>query len=148
MARKSLESTLAVVTNLDVRRPGLQPPSHLPAAARAIFAEIVASVAPGHLRVCDTPVIAALASSMHIARGAAEALEREGLTIGMKVNPNIAIFERATKSIATLSAKLRITPSSRLDRKIAGTTTRDRGLAAQYDEEAAIAALLDEEDDV
>jgi phage terminase small subunit len=133
MARKSLESTLAVVTNLDVRRPGLQPPSHLPAAARAIFAEIVASVAPGHLRVCDTPVIAALASS---------------LTIGMKVNPNIAIFERATKSIATLSAKLRITPSSRLDRKIAGTTTRDRGLAAQYDEEAAIAALLDEEDDV
>jgi phage terminase small subunit len=148
MARKSLESTLRVVTNLDTRRPGLQPPSHLPASVRSIFTEIVGSVAPGHFRVCDTPVIAALASSMHIARSAADALEREGLTLGTKPNPHLSIFERATKAVANLSAKLRITPSSRLDRKLAGSTTRDRGLAAQLDEEAAIAALLDEEEDV
>jgi P27 family predicted phage terminase small subunit len=147
MARKSLESTLRVVTNLDSRRPGLQPPSHLPAAARSIFAEIVASVAPGHFRECDRPIIAALATSMHIAQTASEALQREGLTLGAKPNPHLSIFERATKAVANLSAKLRITPSSRLDRKIAGSTTRDRGLMTQLDEEAAVAALLEQEDD-
>src|SRR5262249_48708652 len=114
MARKSLESTLRVVTNLDSRRPGLQPPSHLPAAARSIFAEIVASVGPGHFRECDKPVLTALAAAMHIAHTAADALEREGLTVGAKPNPHLSIFERATKTVANLSAKCRITPSSRL----------------------------------
>jgi phage terminase small subunit len=145
MARKSIESTLKVVS-LDGRRPRLHAPPYLPEATRSIFAEVVGSVGPGHFRECDTPVLAALATSMHIARSAAAALEREGLTIGVKPNPHLSIFERATKSVAHLCAKLRITPSSRLDRKIAGSTTRDGALSPRVDDESAIEQLLSEED--
>lgn len=132
MPRKSFEH-LSVVASLDDRRERLRPPAHLPAPVAAIFSEVVASVAIGHFRDCDRPVLTQLATVMHVAQQAAAALERDGLVLEGRPNPHLGVLERAGKAIANLSAKLRIVPSSRLDRKDAGATTRGsqtRGLDA------------------
>lgn len=125
MPRKS-QAALSVVAVLDDRRERIPPPSHLPAPVGAIFAAVVASVAPNHFRACDTPLIEQLAVAISTARSAAAAIEREGIVIGGRANPSFQILERSTRLIATLSTRLRICPSGRLDRKTAGGTTRTR----------------------
>lgn len=147
MSRKSIESGFTVVS-LDSRRPRLQAPPHLPDAVRAIFNEIVSSVGTTHFRACDVVLLTQLATAMHIARQASENIENQGLTLGHRPNPNLGVFERATKTVASLTSKLRIAPSSREDRKSAGLSTRDRALPpTSIDDLSAIEDLLDAEDE-
>jgi phage terminase small subunit len=123
MPRKSAAS-LTVVSSLDERRSRVSAPGHLPAEVRAVFDEITSSVSTRHLRECDSPVIAALAAAIHANREAMNAIAREGLLVDGHVNAHVAVLNTTSKLIASLSVKLRLTPTGRLDRKVAGQTTR------------------------
>jgi hypothetical protein len=145
MPRKSAAS-LTVVSSIEERRTRVPAPGHLPAPVRAIFDEVTASVSTVHLRRCDSPLIEALAVAIHNNRQATAAIEREGLIVDGRVNAHIGVVDRTSKLIASLSVKLRLTPTGRLDRKVAGQTTRDNVLSPRLDDDAAIDALLDAEE--
>jgi phage terminase small subunit len=146
MPRKSA-AALSVVSSMDERRARVRAPGHLPAQVRTIFDEITASVSTVHLRQCDSPLIEALAVAIHTNRQATAAIEREGLIVDGRVNAHVGIVDRTAKLIASLSVKLRLTPTGRLDRKVAGQTTRDKALPSRLDDDAVIDALLDAEED-
>lgn len=146
MPRKSAAS-LTVVSSIDEHRTRVRAPAHLPAPVRAIFDEITGSVSTVHLRQCDSPLIEALAIAIHTNRQAMAAIERDGLIVDGSVNAHVGIVSRMAKLVATLTVKLRLTPTGRLDRKVAGQTTRDNVLPRRLDDDAAIEALLDAEED-
>lgn len=143
MPRESEVSRLTVVPGaaLDARCEPLRPPPDLSPAVAAVFSEIVRSVGVGHFRPGDAPLLAQLANAVHASRQASAEIERNGLTVDGRPSPHLAVFERMSKLVASLSTKCRLTPASRMDRKVAGATTR----TGQRSRAGAIDELLDSE---
>ena len=109
--------------------PRLKPPPSLSIAARAVFEHLVNAVDPAHFCAADMPLLETYATHAAIASEAAERISVEGALINDKPNAWLSVFEKSTKQLVALSARLRVCPQSRFDRLVAGSNSR-----SQFDE--------------
>ena len=102
--RKSADNlvTFPVIEN----RSRLEPPRGLTKREREVFVKLAAQA--GHLKPCDAPLLASLAQSILLSRR----LARDPAKVGE--------WEKAVRTQAMLSTKLRLTPQSRVDARGAG----------------------------
>jgi hypothetical protein len=104
--RKSLANLALNV--IDCAQAPLVPPAFLTKTERALFTDIAASAT--HLKPVDVPLLTSLVQAAALAHRLAQA--RNPVRIGD--------WERATRTQASLSTKLRLTPQSRIDSRAAG----------------------------
>jgi phage terminase small subunit len=117
MPRKSSVSVALVSVNGIPSR--LNAPATLSARERTIFVDVVAGCAPTHFRKSDLPLLAAYVEACALREQAAAELQREGPIKDGKCSPWLSVSERATRTIVTLSTKLKLSPQSRLANTIA-----------------------------
>jgi hypothetical protein len=110
----------AGVTVVPLAQQRLRPPPELGAVEKAIFAELVGSVAPDHFLAGDLPLVAAYAEAIATHREALRHLRSEGL-VGLDGRPSVwgPIQERALSQMVRLSLRLRLAPASRTRAKVA-----------------------------
>src|SRR5262245_20410372 len=119
-----------------LRALDLEPPPALSPRAADVFRHVVGSVDAEHFRAVDAPLIAQYSIACAQSDEASERLAKEGCVVGGKPSPWLAIQKESMRSAAVLASKLRVCPISRLDRNVAGTTTRRPVLAVDdIDEE-------------
>jgi hypothetical protein len=98
----------SIVSLASARKP-IEPPKGLKPQEEAIFIEVVASCSPDHFRKSDIPMLTAFATATHLSRSYAGRIgESDGA---------LKAWESATRLQISLSTKLRLTPSTRLDPK-------------------------------
>jgi hypothetical protein len=104
--RKSASSF--VLPAVDGRPERLEPPATLSEDERNIFEQLVASVDRRHFRPSDLPLVVAYVQAIFFEREAARQ---------MKANPaegkHVTAWEKSTKVLVALSARLRLCPQSR-----------------------------------
>jgi len=110
MEKRGRQSTadMSVVSVASARKP-IEPPKGLKPQEEAIFTEVVASCSPDHFRKSDIPMLTAFATATHLARFFAG-------KIGESPDA-LKAWSEATRLQISLSTKLRLTPSTRLDPK-------------------------------
>lgn len=86
-------------------RIGLSPPPGLPPDVRKVFLTTVARVGNGHLQITDTDLLVRHAQAVILADKAYKAAAGDMEAFSR--------WERATKQVAMLAVKLKLTPSSR-----------------------------------
>jgi hypothetical protein len=86
--------------------PRLQPPASLRKDERAIFALVVAGCDPRHFSESDVPLMVSYVQAAALAHRAVR-------------SPDKTIWEKAVRLQMALATKLRIAPSTRMDRKVA-----------------------------
>ena len=91
-----------------------QPSATLSPEVREIFRELVRTTPRGHFRVSDGPVIEAYASAVATIRRAEHELAENGpVTAAGRVSPWTRVQAEASKTIASLSMRLRLCPQAR-----------------------------------
>src|SRR5262245_7780955 len=131
MPRKSAAS-LAVLPRVHGSPSRLQPRSDAPATLKRIIVDLIASVPSTHFRPGDYHLVEQYAQSIALAREAFDELQRHGRVINGKASPWIIILEKAHRSSVALSARLRLAPQQREDKKTAGR--EDRRPLSYYEE--------------
>jgi phage terminase small subunit len=120
MGRRGPKSTAEASTPLrviSVDHLRLKPPPYLTGAARTVFEEIVSCSDPKHFRKNELGVLVAYCEALVLSRHYAASLadERsEGFDLSHRH------WLEATKLVATLATRLRLTPHSRIDARAAG----------------------------
>ena len=99
---------MSIVSLASVRK-AIEPPAELKPQEDKIFREVVASCSPDHFRNSDIPMLTAFGTATHLSRFYAG---RVGDSDGA-----LKAWEAATRLQISLSTKLRLTPSTRLDPK-------------------------------
>jgi phage terminase small subunit len=107
----------------------LQPREGVPAAVKAIFRDLVASVPAEHFRPADGHLIEQYAQAIALARQAYAELEASGPVVNGRASPWIIVLEKAHRSSVALAARLRLSPQHRTDPKTAG---RNQTTASAY----------------
>jgi hypothetical protein len=94
----------------------LQPPDRLSDDARRCFADLIGSMASGHFKASDLPLICRWAETAAIAERAAVALERPDtlVTPDGRVSPWFTVHQACTKTLSGLALRLRLGPQSRM----------------------------------
>ena len=108
-------STPLKVISVDHRR--LTPPPYLTGAARKVFEETVSCSDPKHFRKNELGVLVAYCEALVLSRHYAAALTDERAEDFVLSHRH---WLEATKLVATLATRLRLTPHSRLDARGAG----------------------------
>jgi hypothetical protein len=110
--RKSLAANL-VDLNLTGERPRLIPPETLTNPERELFLATVNACSPEHFCESDTPLLISYVRAACLAQS------------GAAGDPDqFARWEKATKLMAMLATRLRLSPQSRVDPKTAGRMAR------------------------
>jgi len=86
----------------------LKPPTGLNARERALFVELINSTDVRHFRASDIPMLIAFVQSSLLSRKLARDPKK------------VADFEKATRTLALLSTRLRLNPHARADAKTIG----------------------------
>ena len=117
MPRKS-PASLSIVTP---KRPRslLVPSADAPAEVVEVFREILTATRADHFVPGDAPLVQAYAEAIVLARKAAVALEAEGPVVAGRTSPWLIVQEKAHRSVAALSARLRLSPQHRADSRSA-----------------------------
>jgi phage terminase small subunit len=112
MPRKSA-ADIAIPTGAT---PRLRPPDDLAAGSpeRALFVDLVSSVAASHFRDCDAVLLAAYCRALCLEQTASSELAASGFVIDGKPSGWLPILAQATRSVTVLSSKLKLNPLSRL----------------------------------
>ena len=97
--RKSAE--LIALPDVQGRPPRLVPPSYLNGAEKKLFNELVNSCDPRHFVESDKPLLVAYVQSALLSRATAHKPE------------DVAVWEKATRMLATLATRLRLAPQAR-----------------------------------
>ncbi|MEJ7667580.1 MAG: hypothetical protein WKH97_02375 [Casimicrobiaceae bacterium] len=97
-------------------RPGnYSPPKALPKPAQALWASIMASTPEDQWRPGDLPLLGVFCRVALLADEAVEHLEHDGqVDAAGKVSPWVRVSNDHAKTLAALSSKLRLAPSSRI----------------------------------
>ncbi len=122
--RKSAADLMAIRPAAVAR---LEPRADAPADVRAIFEEIIVSVAADHFRPADAHLVEQYAQAIALGHAAYEALSADGLVTVVaegKTSPWIVVLEKAHRSAVALSARLRLCPQTRIGGRAADRTTR------------------------
>jgi phage terminase small subunit len=125
MPRKSANALMTVVPLPTPKPPTLH--SDCSPEVRAVFNEIVSSVPHKHFVKSDAPLIERYATAIVNARRAQAMIEKHGLVDHDKPSPWTLVHEKAEKAIDKLSARLRLSPQSRMDRKSSRLQGRPSG---------------------
>jgi phage terminase small subunit len=120
---------------VDGRPPPLRAPATVVSESREVFTELVPSVAPDHFRPGELPLLSAYCDLVVLRCQAVAGLREEGVVVGGKVSPWLAVLDRCNRSLVPLAKALRLSPSSRTDPK-----TVARGKPA-FDADGLIASL-------
>lgn len=112
MPRKSAEALLAV----PIGRPRLSPPKDMSAPARALWREIVDSLKVDHFRPSDAPLLRAYVEALLLSQRANAELAANGPALDGKTSPWLALFGKASQTVTSLSARLRLCPQSRFSK--------------------------------
>jgi len=113
--------------NIQGRPFRLAPGANLSAEAAEVFTALVGAVQPEHFRPGDRPTIDALAGAIVVCRQLEAELSKRGpVDDGGQVSPLVRALRAQHALVASLSTRLRLTPSSRADRKTAGRTASGR----------------------
>ena len=108
-------------------RPRLDPPATLTKPQAAIFRQVCRSVASDHFQRCDLTLIGEFARAADLANQAAAALAEHGpVTPDNKLSPWVTTQEKAQRALVAIAARLRLSPQHRLDKTVAGRTSRDQ----------------------
>jgi hypothetical protein len=113
MPRRSFSSTL--VPDVDGQPPRLEPPPSLSAAERNVFNDLVAACDKKHLRGSDAPLLSSYCRAIVFEQQAAKRLEQNPLD-----TKALALWEKATRAIVSLSMRLRLSPQSRQTARATG----------------------------
>jgi terminase small subunit-like protein len=108
--------------SLDVAAPSfgekrIAPRRGAPAEVAAVFKELVTSVPANHFRPADRDLLEQFAQAVVLARQAYVELEEAGPVINGRASPWLTALEKAHRSTAALSVRLRLGPQTRLDPK-------------------------------
>jgi phage terminase small subunit len=117
---------MARTPNFATYKPRLTPPESLPEPARVIFVALVRALDGDHFSRADIPLLTQYAIACHQADEAAAKLEAEGQVVDGKPSSWLTPWEKATRTMMALSARLRVCPQSRFDRQRAGVTGREQ----------------------
>jgi phage terminase small subunit len=118
MPRRSIASLSVIQPTAEPAQ--LAPPGDLSDAAKRVWLGIVSTTEPDHFRPSDIPLMKSYCVSSAIADEAAAALAMDGTIIKGKASPWTKVFEVMTRAQNTLSVRLRLCPSSRMDPKTVG----------------------------
>jgi phage terminase small subunit len=118
MPRQSAEALS--IPGIDARVTRLQPRADAPSSLRQIITDLISSVPPQHFRPSDAALIEQYAQAILLARRAYGELEANGPVINDKSSPWVLVLEKAHRSSVQLSARLRLSPQQREDRKTVG----------------------------
>jgi hypothetical protein len=105
--------TPAGVTNFPLTTKRLRPPPELTAPEKAVFIELVGSVAADHFQTGDLPLLAAYAGAIATHREALSHLRSDGLVVDGRPSVWGLIQERALSQMVRLSLRLRLSPQAR-----------------------------------
>lgn len=132
MPRKSAVAKSIVV---DGKPTFIEPRRGLSGPLRKLFAEIVRSAQPEHFVPSDRVLLERYVEAINLAEQAQERLEAEGpVTKEGRISAWVTVQEKAHRSAVALAGKLRLCPHSRLDRKVAGGTTRPGAATKPWEE--------------
>src|SRR5262245_281755 len=123
-ARGTRSTASLTVASLDVAARRLRQPEGLPPPCVALWDAIVASLPADRFHKSDAPLLALYCRAVYQAEQAFASLEQHRATNGSELNPWLKVGDIAVKQVATLSARLRLCPQSRLDMKKAGVRAR------------------------
>jgi hypothetical protein len=108
MTRKTAEELNLKVVNFEYRR--LTPPDHLTSRKAKIFRDIVESTNPRHFRKSELPLLCSYVTAVNLSQWHAK-----------KINEGDPAHHRpwldTTKLVALLASRLRLAPSTRLEKK-------------------------------
>ena len=108
MPRKTAEERNLTVINFEHKR--LTPPEHLTDREAKIFRDIVESSDPRHFRKAELPLLCSYVTAVNLSQWHAKKIN-EG-------DPNHhRPWLETTKLVALLASRLRLAPSTRLDKK-------------------------------
>jgi hypothetical protein len=118
MPRKSA-AALSIVTP---RRPRarLAPSADAPEDVVTVFREILTATPADHFVPGDVPLIQAYAEAIVLARQAAIELDQSGPVVQGRASAWLVVQEKAHRALASLSARLRLSPQHRADSRSAG----------------------------
>lgn len=122
MPRRSAASL--TVTPLDASPRRIKPPATLPAPIKELWTAIVESLPATHFHKSDVSLLTLYCRAVHQATLAFKNIERCGAFDDEAQNPAVRVADTSVKQAATLAAKLRLCPSARLDRTVAGKNAR------------------------
>lgn len=132
MARKS---TAAKAINIDVKASYIEPRPGFSKPLADLFREIVRAAQPEHFVPSDRMLLERYCEAINLAEIAQTHLEAEGpVTREGRVSPWVTVQEKGHRSAVALAGKLRLCPHSRLDRKVAGSTTRPSAQSRPWEE--------------
>ena len=118
MPRTSAEALL--VPRVDARQNRLECRADAPASLRQIITDLISSVPPQHFRPGDIDLVEQYAQAVLLARQAFDKLEEEGPVVDGRANAWLIVLEKSHRSAVQLSARLRLSPQQRMDRKTVG----------------------------
>ena len=118
MRQRGRKSADLIAMNVDGRPPRLTVPSGLNAKESALAQELIDSAAPEHFRATDAPLLVALVQATLMSRSLARDATKA------RDPAKIASWEKATRTMASLATKLRLSPQSRTDPKTVGRDIR------------------------
>jgi hypothetical protein len=111
MIQRGRKSGAAIaIAQVDGAPPRLKPPPSLSPAERIVFIDLVEAVDPKHFRPSDLPLLCAYVHAVVLEASAAKKLAKGD-------SRALATWEKASRAMVALAAKLRLCPQSRLDPK-------------------------------
>jgi len=114
MPRKSAaELSLAVPPPLPTRSDIVAPPG-LIEPVRLRFVELVNAVHHEHFTDADVPLLVEYATACHLARQAAQAIQRDGAVIKSRPSAWLVVQEKSLRAMSALAMRLRLCPQGRL----------------------------------
>jgi phage terminase small subunit len=104
------------LTSIDVKTIRLEPPSTLSQPERDLFQSIVGANDARHFNLSDMALLRAYVQASVLSEKAAAELRKAPL-LDNKPSPWLVVSEKAVRAMVALSARLRLSPQSRLDPK-------------------------------
>ena len=101
--RRSAEAL--AINNVDGSPPRLTAPAGLNTKERVLFEQLVHTTSPSHFRASDASLLVAFVQAILLSRKLGRDLSK------------VAEWEKATRTMASLATRLRLTPQSRSDPK-------------------------------
>jgi hypothetical protein len=101
------------------------PSADAPEDVVTVFREITASTPADHFVPSDVPLIQAYSEAIVLARQAAIELDRHGPVVQGRASAWLVVQEKAHRALASLSARLRLSPQHRADSRSAGRKAND-----------------------
>ena len=121
MRQRGRRSAVSLVTFPSVNGdpPRLEPPETLTDDERRVFVELIGACNPRHFVASDLPLLIAFVQATVLSQHSAGAARKD--------DDALARWEKATRPLAMLATRLRLSPQARLDPKTLGRLPESKG---------------------